>query len=125
MNIPRTRICFRIDTDDNFENTNPILLNGEFVIVQCKNYIKLKVGDGEHHFNELDYIVDPELVNLMLERQRELESRIIDSEFKTPNLDTMLVENKIEMLKKQFDRLTGWYLFTTIATFILITIFHI
>ena len=47
-------ITVRSDTDDNWESEDPVLKNGEFAL--DTTYLGLKIGDGEHHYTELDYI---------------------------------------------------------------------
>lgn len=50
-----TRIASRADTRDNWELKNPILLQGEIAIVFDGDNQLFKVGDGQKHFNELQY----------------------------------------------------------------------
>lgn len=50
-----TRIASRSDTKQNWELNNPILLQGEIAIVFDGNNQLFKVGDGQKHFNELQY----------------------------------------------------------------------
>lgn len=50
-----TRIASRSDTRQNWELNNPILLQGEIAIVFDGNNQLFKVGDGQKHFNELQY----------------------------------------------------------------------
>ena len=50
-----TRIASRADTRENWELENPILLQGEIAIVFDGNNQLFKVGDGQKHFNELQY----------------------------------------------------------------------
>lgn len=47
-------LCLRYGTTEEWETTNPVLALGEIVFDVTKGSIK--VGDGEHSFNELDYI---------------------------------------------------------------------
>lgn len=47
-------ICLRSGTSDDWETENPVLKMGEIAYDVTK--IAFKVGDGEHPFNELQYI---------------------------------------------------------------------
>lgn len=53
-----TRIVLRNDTIENWSASNPILLQGELVVVVDKFFdtVKLKIGDGERHFADLPYV---------------------------------------------------------------------
>ena len=57
----------KIDTEENWTSSNPIIENGEIVIVVTADGSKrLKAGDGTTPFNELDYIdsnISEELIN--------------------------------------------------------------
>jgi hypothetical protein len=49
----------RRDTEANWQSINPIVANGEQIIVDTNSGIKIKIGDGVKHFNELEYIDKP------------------------------------------------------------------
>ena len=49
----------RRDTEANWISTNPIVANGEQIIVDTDEGIKIKIGDGVKYFNELEYIDKP------------------------------------------------------------------
>ena len=49
----------RRDTEANWQSINPIVANGEQIIVDTANGIKIKIGDGVKHFNDLEYIDKP------------------------------------------------------------------
>lgn len=55
MNQFNTRIKMKKDSEENWNQNNPILLNGEIVLVEKQQGIELKVGDGEKQFNEVSY----------------------------------------------------------------------
>ena len=56
----RARFGFRSDTLANWENENPVLLAGEFAVVTDNGNIKrVKIGDGEHSFSDLDWWYGP------------------------------------------------------------------
>ena len=49
----------RRDTEANWQLINPIVANGEQIIVDTTNGIKIKIGDGVNHFNDLEYVDKP------------------------------------------------------------------
>jgi hypothetical protein len=49
----------RRDTEANWQSINPIIANGELIIVDTDEGIKIKIGDRVSHFNELEYIDKP------------------------------------------------------------------
>ena len=50
-----TRIANKRDTILNWNVNNPVLLNGEIVIIDDENYgVKLKIGDGSSSFSSLE-----------------------------------------------------------------------
>lgn len=55
--IVRASLILKNTTAENWTAVNPILLKGELGIEIDTNL--LKVGDGIHHYNELDYINVP------------------------------------------------------------------
>lgn len=66
----QSRICNKRDTETNWIRSNPILLNGEIVIVDTDNgKIRMKIGDGEQKYNALPFNDDIKVVvngNIML-----------------------------------------------------------
>lgn len=52
----KTRIRNKRDSLSNWSKNNPVLLNGEIVIVEDGSNVFLKRGDGTSHFNSLPYI---------------------------------------------------------------------
>ena len=57
MHTIMTKIVNRIDTTKNWSEKNPILLYGEFGIeITENNETKIKVGNGEDHWNDLRYV---------------------------------------------------------------------
>ena len=52
------RIKHKRDTDTNWMNANPILLDGEIIIVECTDAVKLKIGDGKTNYSQLSYMDD-------------------------------------------------------------------
>ena len=49
----------RRDTEANWQSINPIVANGEQIIVDTNSGIKIKIGDGVSHFNDLEYVDKP------------------------------------------------------------------
>ena len=57
MHTIMTKIVNRIDTTKNWSEKNPILVYGEFGIEFTENNeTKIKVGNGEDHWNDLRYV---------------------------------------------------------------------
>ena len=53
------RIKNKRDTSSNFELNNPVLLNGEIVIVDDSSKgIRVKIGDGVNTYNDLPFFLD-------------------------------------------------------------------
>lgn len=51
-----TRIKLKRDTEENWTSKNPILLDGEMIIVKTNDgKIRKKIGDGVKKFSELPY----------------------------------------------------------------------
>lgn len=52
-----SRISNKKDTSENWEANNPILLNGELIIViEDSGEIRFKVGNGTSHYLELPFV---------------------------------------------------------------------
>lgn len=52
-----SRISNKKDTSENWEANNPILLNGELIIViEDSSEIRFKVGNGTSHYLELPFV---------------------------------------------------------------------
>jgi hypothetical protein len=49
----------RRDTEANWQSINPIIANGELIIVDTDEGIKIKIGDDVSHFNDLEYVDKP------------------------------------------------------------------
>jgi hypothetical protein len=72
----------RRDTEANWISANPIVANGEQIIVDMPDKsIKIKIGDGSH-FNDLEYIDKP----------------ITDALNQKVNIDDILTEAEIEAI---------------------------
>lgn len=54
--IFQSRVCSKRDTEENWERSNPILLDGEIIIVDTTGgKIRTKIGDGQSKYNELPF----------------------------------------------------------------------
>ena len=51
------RIQSKIDTQSNWNTSNPVLLKGELAIESDTHYVK--VGNGSSHYNDLPYLTTP------------------------------------------------------------------
>ena len=59
MNQFNTRIKMKRDSEENWNQNNPILLNGEIALVEKQEGIELKIGNGEKQFKEISYYFPP------------------------------------------------------------------
>ena len=62
MNQFNTRIKMKKDSEENWNQNNPILLNGEIALVEKQEGIELKIGNGEKQFKEVSYYFPPLLL---------------------------------------------------------------
>lgn len=62
MNQFNARIKMKRDSEENWNQNNPILLNGEIALVEKQKGIELKIGDGEKQFKEVSYYFSPPLL---------------------------------------------------------------
>ena len=51
-----TRVHHRKDTDESWSNSNPVLLDGEVILVAIDGKIRQKVGDGVTKYNDLPFM---------------------------------------------------------------------
>lgn len=59
------RLKHKRDTEENWTASNPILLNGELVIIDCSDgSIRLKIGDGTSNYASLTFL-DADLRDLI------------------------------------------------------------
>lgn len=59
-----TRIKMKKDSEENWNQNNPILLNGEIVLVEKQEGIELKIGNGEKQFKEVSYYFPLPLIGI-------------------------------------------------------------
>ena len=64
MNQFNARIKMKRDSEKNWNQNNPILLNGEIALVEKQEGIELKIGDGEKKFKEVSYYFPPPLIGI-------------------------------------------------------------
>lgn len=56
MKLIQSRIKNKKDTEINWTVNNPLILDGEIIIVDCGiEGIKIKIGNGIDYFNDLAY----------------------------------------------------------------------
>lgn len=51
----KTRIALKRESEAKLSATNPKLLKGEIFLVDTSAGLKVKIGDGDKTFNQLDY----------------------------------------------------------------------
>ena len=52
----QTRVCSKRDTEANWKRLNPVLLNGEIIIVDTTTgETRIKIGDGQKRYNDLPF----------------------------------------------------------------------
>ena len=53
----KTRIKHKRDTIENWENANPIILDGEIIIAEALNgELRFKIGNGTNHYIDLPFM---------------------------------------------------------------------
>ena len=60
----KSRIKHKLDTSANWTSKNPILLDGEIILVETDNGIRLKIGNGTSRYNSLPFF-DEALISLI------------------------------------------------------------
>ena len=56
MGTLNARMKHKKDTHENWTTNNPVLLDGELVLVVIDGTTMFKVGDGESHYSDLDFV---------------------------------------------------------------------
>jgi len=59
-----TRVHHRKDTDESWSASNPVLLDGEVILVSIENKIRQKVGDGVNRYTDLPFL-DSDIVEIL------------------------------------------------------------
>ena len=62
--VIKSRLRLTTDTQENWNNNNPVLLSGEMIIVTTDTGIRMKVGDGSKQYSELPFS-DEELLKIL------------------------------------------------------------
>ncbi len=83
MEVIQTRIKQKRDSSSNWDTANPVILNGEIILVDTKaGELRAKIGDGVKHYKELPF------------SDEALRTLIKDSEDKVAQQITAHTENK-------------------------------
>lgn len=56
MGTFNARIKHKIDTHENWSTSDPVLLEGELILVVIDGTTEFKVGDGVSHYSGLDFV---------------------------------------------------------------------
>lgn len=85
------RIQFRRDTLANWQKTNPILMEGELALIATDSskpgvYDSKKIGDGVHHFNDLEMLGYECLQELGDSTQFPVSQKVVTELFETSNV---------------------------------------
>lgn len=65
--IYNTRIKHKRDTSANWTSSDPVLLDGEIIIVDTDNGVRTKTGDGKKKYTQLPF--DDELINSKIDQK--------------------------------------------------------
>lgn len=79
--VIKTKILQRIDTETNWKNVNPILLNGEIAFVQTENdNIQMKIGNG-NHYNDIPFFTKDKINELSskIDSKISINSQLVDT----------------------------------------------
>lgn len=64
----KARIKHKRDTDVNWTQANPIILNGEIILVDTDdNQVRIKIGDGNSRYSQLSF-ADEVTINLVADK---------------------------------------------------------
>ena len=99
--VYETRCKFKKDTKENWETNNPILLDGEIVVVTGSDgSISFKIGDGMHNYNDLDescklnelYITKEQFSELVDENGDISGNNIVDATITESKFNTAIID---------------------------------
>lgn len=79
--VIKSKILQRIDTETNWKNINPILLNGEIAFVQTENdNIQMKIGNG-NHYNDIPFFTKDKINELSskIDSKISINSQLVDT----------------------------------------------
>ena len=84
------RIQHKRDTVANWDTNDPILLNGEIIIIDDENTIKYKVGNGTSKYSELPF-TDEYVINRIAQlEESKADINYVETLYKTLNSNTVL-----------------------------------
>lgn len=102
MSQINTRIRQKRDTAANWTSSNPVLLNGELIVVETSTgAIRLKVGDGVKTFNQLPFL-DEALRTLITDVDNNNSAVVMTKNGESQLLDTF---NIIKLTQEEYDDL--------------------
>ena len=104
MSQINTRIRQKRDTAANWTNNNPVLLNGELIVVETSTgAIRLKVGDGVKTFNQLPFL-DETLRALITDVDNNNSAVVMTKNGESQLLDTF---NIVKLSEEEYNQLIG------------------
>ena len=104
MSQINTRIRQKRDTAANWTNNNPVLLNGELIVVETSTgAIRLKVGDGVKTFNQLPFL-DETLRTLITDVDNTKSAVVMTKNGESQLLDTF---NIVKLSEEEYNQLIG------------------
>ena len=104
MSQINTRIRQKRDTAANWTNNNPVLLNGELIVVETSTgAIRLKVGDGVKTFNQLPFL-DEALRALITDVDNNNSAVVMTKNGESQLLDTF---NIVKLSEEEYNQLIG------------------
>ena len=102
MSQINTRIRQKRDTAANWTNNNPVLLNGELIVVETSTgAIRLKVGDGVKTFNQLPFL-DETLRALITDVDNNNSAVVMTKNGESQLLDTF---NIVKLSEEEYNQL--------------------
>ena len=102
MSQINTRIRQKRDTAANWTNNNPVLLNGELIVVETSTgAIRLKVGDGVKTFNQLPFL-DETLRALITDVDNTKSAVVMTKNGESQLLDTF---NIVKLSEEEYNQL--------------------
>lgn len=94
--VLNTRIKLKRDTSANWTSNNPVLLNGEIIIVDtAEGEVRFKIGDGSKTYTQLPFD-DEGIRNLIADKSKVVVETWLDSSEPTAQFLSELVINKVK-----------------------------
>ena len=95
--VLNTRIKLKRDTSANWTSNNPVLLNGEIIIVDtAEGEVRFKIGDGSKTYTQLPFD-DEGIRNLIADKSKVVVETWLDSSESTAQFLSELVINKVKV----------------------------